>query len=563
MKFPPSIKPPKEIFEFSSKQNVIHVILDEFQSTIFQEIIDEDIDRYYTDLQGFTFFKETTGSFPTTIMSIPAILSGRIYNNDVPIDDFIDVAYKGRTISNVLAAHGYEVDFAVPLGWYCRGEHSNCYGIPVPYGLTKEQHGKANAVIMLNLALFRYAPHFLKRAVLNNQIRLPSIDLTKGDRQHWEGARHFAHKAFLQDLIDNMSVKRNKPVYKFVHLTTTHWPPVLNRDCQYAGKILPYTWENIMVQTKCSFDHFLEFLNKLKSMGIYESSFIILHADHGYWKVPDSAEQIDLRNEGNHLDGYFIDNKEYFAKIVCSALPLLAIKPPYSKGPLVKSEVEATLTDIPATISSVLKLDEKFNGRSVFKIGRHEGRKRSFRYYDKLNRAGDDYFDRMDEFVIKGTALDKASWSFIKHISPAQTYQITKIDFGTNWARRFLRAGWSSNNGSSKEGLTFQWALGRSASVFISLHKNERVRLTSNVKTFLKDQQITVKIDGKEVGTWRLSSNWDWEKHSIFIDAGENRPDVSVVEFTFSEVKKPEGKDPRPLAVLFESITLNTLESAN
>ena len=78
-----------------------------------------------------------------------------------------------------------------------------------------------------------------------------------------------------------------------------------------------------------------------------------------------------------------------------------------------------------------------------------------------------------------------------------------------------------------------------------SLHKNERVRLTSKVKTFLKNQQITIKVDGKEVGIWHLSSNWDWEKHSIFIDTDENRSDVSVIEFTFSEVKTSEGKDPR------------------
>ena len=172
-----------------------------------------------------------------------------------------------------------------------------------------------------------------------------------------------------------MSVKRNEPVYKLIHLTTTHWPAVLNRDCQYKGKILPWTWDNIKVQTKCSFDDFLGLIDKIKNLGIYESSFIILHADHGYWKIPESAKQINLSNQEKHLDGYFLDDNEYFAQIVCSALPLLAIKRPYSKGPLIISEVEAQLTDLPATISSVLKLGEKFNGRSVFEIDRDLERK--------------------------------------------------------------------------------------------------------------------------------------------------------------------------------------------
>ncbi len=552
------ITPPKGIFEFSSKQNVIHIILDEFQSTVFEEIVEQDPDRYYSALQGFTFFKETTGSFPTTVMSIPAILSGQIYKNNVPIHYFRDTVYKGRTITNALHDSGYDVDFAAPMSWARKGRYSNYYKIPVPYGISQQEHEEANAGLMLNLVLFRYAPWFLKKVIYKWEIWLPTIRLTKGDRQHRGGARHFAHKAFLQDFIDNMSVKRSKPVYKFIHLTTTHWPAVLNQDCQYAGKILPWTWGNIKVQAKCSFDHFLGFLNKLKSLGIYESSFIILHADHGYWKTPDSANQVDLKNLETALDGYFIDDKEYFARILCSALPLLAIKRPYSKGPLRISSVEAMLTDIPATISSVLNLDEEFIGCSVFKIGRNEVRKRPFHYYDKLNRPGDDYFDRMDEFIIEGSPFDKASWRFLGHLFQLSSYQIRKVDFGNREARPLLRFGWS-NEGSSKKGLTYQWAMGHSASIFLSLPQNEKIRLTANVKTFLESQQIAVRLDGREIGMWEISPFWNWEKHSVLIDPDENRPNVSVLEFIFSQYLKTEGK--RPLAVLFESVTLHRLES--
>ena len=557
-KFSLPISPPEEIFQFSSKQNVIQVILDEFQSTVFQEIIDEDAD-YYTVLEGFTFFKETTGSFPTTLMSIPAILSGQIYKNDIPIHYFKDTVYKGRTITNVLYDSGYEVDFAVPMDWYHKGDSSNCYHIPVPYGVSKQEHKQASAALMLNLVLFRYAPSFLKKAIYERQIWLPTISLTKGDRQHWEAGRHFAHKAFLQHLIDNMSVNRNTPVYKFIHLTTTHWPAVLNKDCEYAGQILPWTWENIKIQAKCSFDHFMNFLNKLKLLGIYESSFIILHADHGYWLIPDSASQLNLNDLDRQLDGYFTNSKEYFAKIVCSALPLLAIKPPYSKGPLRISCAQTSLTDIPATITSILNLNDKFNGRSVFEINSKVERERGFHYYDRLNGKGDDYFERMDEFIIKGSVFDKASWQFIRHLSPESSYQTTNVDFGTNEARRFLHTGWSGNESNSKEQTAYSWALGNSASIFLSLPKDEAVRLTANVKTlkFNKPQYVTVKVDNKEITTWELSPNWVWEKHSIVIEPDEHRANVSVVEFIFSQFREPDGKDKRPLAVLFESITLN------
>jgi hypothetical protein len=67
---------------------------------------------------------------------------------------------------------------------------------------------------------------------------------------------------------------------------------------------------------------------------------------------------------------------------------------------------------------------------------------------------------------------------------------------------------------------------------------------------------VTVKVDGKEVGTWKNSKHWVWEKHSIVIAADKDRPDVSVIEFIFSKHIEQSEKDKRPVALLFESIAL-------
>ena len=105
--------------------------------------------------------------------------------------------------------------------------------------------------------------------------------------------------------------------------------------------------------------------------------------------------------------------------------------------------------------------------------------------------------------------------------------------------------------------------MGNSASILLSLPEDEAIRLTGGVKNFLKSQTITIAVDGKDIGFWELSGRWERQSHSIVIRPEKDRPDVSVVEFMFSEHRNPEGKDLRPLAVLFESITLNKLESAN
>jgi hypothetical protein len=60
--------------------------------------------------------------------------------------------------------------------------------------------------------------------------------------------RYFSHEAFVEDMISNMSVSRKKPVYKFIHLAATHTPYVVNRNCEFAGYVLPNTRENKKIQ---------------------------------------------------------------------------------------------------------------------------------------------------------------------------------------------------------------------------------------------------------------------------------------------------------------------------
>jgi hypothetical protein len=134
---------------------------------------------------------------------------------------------------------------------------------------------------------------------------------------------------------------------------------------------------------------------------------------------------------------------------------------------------------------------------------------------------------------------------------------ILKIEFGTPQAKPFLKSGWSGNESDAKDGSKFNWAVGKSATLALSVPKNQ-VKLTANVKipTFANKgpQLVTVKVNGKEAGKLTMPDKWVWTKYSVTIDADNNRPDVSTVEFDFSQ--NLPTPDTRKLAVLFESITL-------
>jgi len=88
--------------QFSRNGNVLHIVMDGFQSDIFSEIVEDPEYGWIADsLTGFTFFDEHAGTFPYTQMTVPLIVSGRTYRNEMPIDDFTTAAMQGDTILNV------------------------------------------------------------------------------------------------------------------------------------------------------------------------------------------------------------------------------------------------------------------------------------------------------------------------------------------------------------------------------------------------------------------------------------------------------------------------------
>ena len=87
------------------------------------------------------------------------------------------------------------------------------------------------------------------------------------------------------DRLDFMPQAATKPVYKLILLLISHPPVVVDNDCEYPGKVLPLTRESVKTLQRCSLEQFIDFLSMLESMGIYDSSLIILQADTGAGQI--------------------------------------------------------------------------------------------------------------------------------------------------------------------------------------------------------------------------------------------------------------------------------------
>lgn len=383
---------------FSPERNVVHLVLDSFQADVFKDIIEGPAQSYFRPaLQGFTFFEENLGTFPATYLALPALLSGRVYTNQEPQAQFMESVYAGKSILNAAHDAGYEVDLAADawfLNLLMQGRHDNAY-------MTTQPPRAEEAARLLDLGLFRLAPHWLKPAIYDDQRWLLQRWVAKSDLLRFP---YFTHNAFLADITRRLAADRAAPVYKYIHLMTTHAPFVVNPDCSYAGRTLVRVRETVTAQSQCSLAFVVALLERMKQAGVYDNSLIIIMGDHGGHIPPHRYREGSFEQGG----ATFVLRSD----LVGLATPLLAIKPPGATAPLRVSTALSSSTDVAATIDALLGLDAGMPGRSLFDPARDPAAPRHFYGYQwsKLDPVSD-YIAIVMQYLVTGSAYDIESWS--------------------------------------------------------------------------------------------------------------------------------------------------------
>ena len=128
----------------------------------------------------------------------------------------------------------------------------------------------------------------------------------------------------------------------------------------------------------------MAYLKKLKQMEIYDSSLIILQGDHG-------------SNIKPLINGVEIDLE------VKRAAALLTIKRPGDQAVFKLSTAKTTLTDIPATVMDILKMEHQFGGYSVFKLDETKDRKREFGICYEPHT-------KLTKYLVDGSIFDPTKW---------------------------------------------------------------------------------------------------------------------------------------------------------
>lgn len=132
-------------------------------------------------------------------------------------------------------------------------------------------------------------------------------------------------------------------------------------------------------------------------------------------------------------------------------------------------------------------------------------------------------------------------------------------DFGTSWARKYLKKGWSGNEGS------FVWAVGTESEMDFDAKAGglEDKILAFRARPYPPGQSVNVVLNGKNVGN--IEAKPGWQVYRLLIDSELLKPGKNRITFKFKHAKAPSesgGKDRRKLAMAFDWLRLEDATGA-
>ncbi len=379
------------IFQFSREKNVLIIILDTFSTPAF-EVVSQGSPEIRKDFADFTFFRNTLASFTTTAASVPSILTGIEYDNQIPYKKFLTEVLAEKSLPSVFLSRGYQSD-VMSMTQLCARIKGACHSLNRVVARDIGSVERRELLELLDVTLFRVLPQPLKKRVYNNEKWLVQRIFAAGG-----SPRSLFNSVGFWDVFERQAdAAAEKPTFKFLHFMLPHPPCRFDSRCNVKppGKGKPRK-EDYEEQAACSIQLMRRMISTLKRVGAYENTFVIVAADHGY-----AQRYIPFKNDRG------LPAPE-------QAMPLLLMKPfgKSSVAEMTVSNAPAMLKDIPRTVAEAAGIMDVFPNESLLSLSEGMPRKRHYRSYGWNDAAwGRTYLPKMAEYAISGDVRDPASWN--------------------------------------------------------------------------------------------------------------------------------------------------------
>lgn len=499
-----SVLTTKNMLNISSNQNIIIFLLDAFDTSIFEEMMMKE-PGIMDELKDFTFYPDTTSVYGLTAFSLPQMLTGEIYYNDIPYKDYFEIAWEKTPYYRKLRENGFDI------GIYTEGSYVHPKANIVNLESGKVVFNEKSLKSFRNLVLFRISPHYLKkRFYVYNPNEWISMLKNEKISVYIEDDRQF-----YLNLKKGLTYDKNKNCFRFYHLLGAHAPFVLDRNVEPVKKdALRSQYE----QSVGSMKIVLEYIDQMKRKGVFDNCTFVITADHGVHNAIGSR-------------------------------PLLCIKYAGDKNTTIK------VNDGSVSFSQFLPMVfQKWNDNDNEKKNLFTNDRK---YY---HMEGKNFV----EYEILGNAKNKNSWKrgkiFERNFGNKSTiYKLgTQINF--NWKNEenepFLLKGWDRMEDHAV------WSLGSDSELQFSIknYQNQNLQFEFCASSFLVDvpyRNVTVYANQKFI-TKLVFDNTN-PIHSFIIPSSVINNGLLNIHFTIDHTGIHKEKDPRDLGIFLKWLKIDAI----
>ena len=308
-----------------TEQNIFVISFDELQTEFIKRVLRDD-NQLRKKFDGFILFDDVIGVGPATRLSTAITKLGHL-----PETDKYDAAFK-KSITNKLSQNGFKIE---TMHEFSQRENRATKKLSPQMSLWDIEYFVALKCSLCKI--LPYDPSYVSiihywLSILRNNKNDALIGMDKNPLTYFK-----RQPKVFDSFVKNLKLGNdNNGTLRMHHYYFTHNPFRLKSDCEFtteSGLTGP------LEETRCAFTKMVLLIERLKKLGVYESSTIFFVSDHGY--------ECNHAYKGNlELQNYRLNKRWCLSRY----MPFLMVKKPYTTGTITYSKTPVSLLDISKTI---------------------------------------------------------------------------------------------------------------------------------------------------------------------------------------------------------------------
>lgn len=260
-------------FELSSKDNTVVFVVDTLDAQWAETYILSN-STIMSHLDGFTYFNNVVGGGAPTILGIPAMLTGEIYNPNMSIANFYASAYSNSTLFQDLQKYNYSVKLFTSQYLIDGVKDSQIDNI------VNNQIYQIDDKFKFAKSLFKLTAYLAVPYHLKEKFMIYSDILTKNIKTMEKNVNNYITndpQFYIDFKQQGITTRNDKNVFVFYHLFGAHGPYNMNEEAEEVALGESSLKQQIVGTMKIITD----FIDQMKEKGLYDNCTFIITADHG------------------------------------------------------------------------------------------------------------------------------------------------------------------------------------------------------------------------------------------------------------------------------------------